>query len=156
MGGCRLERELKQGPQAFDLLVLDAFSSDSIPIHLLTQEAFAIYLPHLAPEGAVAVHISNRHLDLAPVVYGLAEHFELGAVRIFSNDVKYGGWKAEWIVLSRNKVLLEKLRAADTGEFQARYPHAAAADVDRPTAQSAGDSEVSRFGGTLSTAAVGV
>ena len=77
-----LERELKQAPQDFDLLVLDAFSGDSIPIHLLTQEAFDIYLRHLAPEGALAVHVSNRHLDLAPVVYGLAEHFELDAVRL--------------------------------------------------------------------------
>ena len=88
-----LERELKQAPQAFDLLVLDAFSGDSIPIHLLTKEAFDIYLPHLAPEGALAVHISNRHLDLAPVVYGLAEHFELDAVRIFATTCNMpAGW----------------------------------------------------------------
>jgi spermidine synthase len=121
-GRLSLERELKEGPQDFDLLVLDAFSSDSIPIHLLTQEAFAIYLPHLAPGGAMAVHISNRHLDLAPVVYGLAEHFELDAVRIFSNDVKYGGWEAEWIILSRNKELLETLRAAIPEDFKRATP----------------------------------
>ena len=82
-----LERELKQAPQAFDLLVLDAFSSDSIPTHLLTQEAFDVYLRHLAPQGAVALHVSNRNLDLAPVVYGLAEHFKLDAVQIFSRNV---------------------------------------------------------------------
>ena len=52
----------------YDVIVLDAFSSDTIPIHLLTREAFAIYLAHLAPGGELVVHISNRHLDLAPVV----------------------------------------------------------------------------------------
>jgi hypothetical protein len=116
-----LERELRQGPQAFDLLVLDAFSSDSIPIHLLTREAFEIYLPHLAPEGAIAVHISNRSLDLAPVVYGLAEHFQFDAVRVFSNDAAHGGWMTEWIVLSRNKALLAKLRAIE-GDFKSQMP----------------------------------
>jgi len=108
-----LERELKEAPRNFDLLVLDAFSSDSIPIHLLTLEAFEIYLPHLAPEGAVAVHISNRHLDLAPVVFGLAEHFGLDAVRVFTDDAEHGGWMAEWIVLSRNQELLKMLSTID-------------------------------------------
>ena len=69
-GRLSLERELKQGSQGYDLLVLDAFSSDSIPMHLLTKEAFDIYLPHLAPQGALAVHVSNRNLELAPVVSG--------------------------------------------------------------------------------------
>jgi spermidine synthase len=107
-----LERELKQAPQTFDLLVLDAFSSDSIPTHLLTQEAFDVYLRHLVTRGAVAVHISNRNLDLAPVVYGLAEHFKLDAVRILSVDKQHGGLAAEWIILSRNQELLKRLRAA--------------------------------------------
>jgi MFS family permease len=112
-GRLSLERELKEAPRNFDLLVLDAFSSDSIPIHLLTLEAFEIYLPHLAPEGAVAVHISNRHLDLAPVVFGLAEHFGLDAVRVFTDDAEHGGWMAEWIVLSRNQELLKMLSTID-------------------------------------------
>ena len=64
------------------MLVLDAFSSDSIPIHLLTKEAFEIYLEHLTPGGAIAVHISNRDLDLSPVAFGLAEQFGLKARRI--------------------------------------------------------------------------
>jgi len=58
---------------AYDLIVVDAFSSDAIPIHLLTREAMAIYLSKLAPDGVVVMHISNRHLDLAPVVAGIAE-----------------------------------------------------------------------------------
>ena len=109
-GRLSLERELKQESPAFDVLVLDAFSSDSIPTHLLTREAFDIYLPHLAPGGAVAVHVSNRNLDLAPVLYGLVEHFELDAIRIFTVDRQHGGWSAEWIIMSRNQQLLETLR----------------------------------------------
>ncbi|HUI94817.1 MAG TPA: fused MFS/spermidine synthase [Xanthobacteraceae bacterium] len=57
----------------YDLIVLDAFSSDTIPVHLLTQEAFAIYLAHLAPHGVLVVHASNRHLDLVPVVAAAAK-----------------------------------------------------------------------------------
>ena len=60
-----LEREM---PQNFDVLVIDAFSSDAIPVHLLTLEAFAQYLRHLKEGGAIAVHVSNRYLDLEPVV----------------------------------------------------------------------------------------
>jgi spermidine synthase len=107
-----LERELA-APQAFDVLVLDAFSGDSIPNHLLTQEAFDIFIRHLAPGGALAVHISNRYLDLAPVVYGLASHFGLSARRIFSVDVQHGGWGADWIVLSGNTEMLDALHQVE-------------------------------------------
>jgi spermidine synthase len=107
-----LERELAH-PQAFDVLVLDAFSGDSIPNHLLTQEAFDIYIRHLTPGGAMAVHISNRYLDLAPVVYGLADHIGLSARRIFSVDVKHGGWGADWVILSRNAEMLAALHPVE-------------------------------------------
>jgi SAM-dependent methyltransferase len=73
MGDARLslERELQQGqPQNFDVLAVDAFSSDSIPVHLLTKEAMDLYFRHLRPDGILAVHISNRYLDLQPVLEG--------------------------------------------------------------------------------------
>jgi hypothetical protein len=57
---------------AYDLVIVDAFSSDSIPVHLLTREAMAIYKSKLAPGGAVAMHVSNRHLELASVAVGIA------------------------------------------------------------------------------------
>ena len=63
---------LEASPYRYDLIVLDAFSSDSIPTHLLTREALAGYLARLSPRGVVVVHISNRHLDLAPVVANVA------------------------------------------------------------------------------------
>lgn len=64
----------------YDLIVLDAFSSDSIPVHLLTQEAFAIYLSHLSPHGVLVIHGSNRHLDLVPVIAAAAKATSLAAL----------------------------------------------------------------------------
>jgi spermidine synthase len=73
-----LEQELNiDEPQHFDLLIIDAFSSVSIPIHLLTKEAFNIYLQHLQPDGVLAFHISHRHLDLWPVIWKIADYFQL-------------------------------------------------------------------------------
>ena len=77
VGDARLLLEREQVP--LDFLALDTFSSDSIPVHMLTAEAFQIYLRVLAPEGILAVHISNRHLDLEPVVAALAERLGLAA-----------------------------------------------------------------------------
>ena len=57
---------------AYDIIYVDAFSSDAIPIHLLTREAMAVYLRKLTPHGIVAIHVSNRHLELASVVAGIA------------------------------------------------------------------------------------
>ena len=73
-----MERELANGtPQAFDVLVLDAFSGDAIPVHLLTIEAFEIYLRELSPDGVIAIHVTNRYLDLQPVIREIANHFGL-------------------------------------------------------------------------------
>src|SRR5690606_19583126 len=55
----------------FDVIIVDAFSSDAIPIHLLTKEAMAIYLQKAAPDGLIALHVSNRHLELSSVVAGI-------------------------------------------------------------------------------------
>jgi spermidine synthase len=76
LGDARLSLE-REPPQQFDLLILDAFSSDAIPVHLLTKEAFTIYRKHVKDTGVFAIHISNRHLDLHPVVAGLAKEFGL-------------------------------------------------------------------------------
>ncbi len=67
LGDARLTLE-RQEPQQFDVLAVDAFSSDSVPVHLLTREAFEVYFRHIKPQGILAVHISNRYLNLAPVV----------------------------------------------------------------------------------------
>ena len=72
MGDARLTLE-REAPENFDVLAVDAFSSDAIPVHLLTKEAMLLYFRHLRPDGVLAVHISNRYLDLQPVVEGEAK-----------------------------------------------------------------------------------
>lgn len=111
LGDARLmmENELRRDqPQEFDLLALDAFSSDAIPVHLLTREAMATYLQHLKPDGILAVHTSNRYLDLRPVVENLAKDFDLGIATIF-NDHEKDWWiyQTTWILLTKDKARLE-------------------------------------------------
>lgn len=103
-----LERELADGHvQNFDVLVLDTFSSDSIPVHLVTKEAFALYLEHLAPDGIIAAHITNLHLDLQPVFWQLAKFYGLSMVRINYEGDQNGGYESHWILLARDPALLD-------------------------------------------------
>ena len=101
-GRVLLERQLEEsGPGNFDIIAMDAFSSDAIPQHLLTIECFQMYLKHLAPDGILVAHITNRFVDLAPVVYSAAEELELNTY--FRTDSVAGGeHKTTWILLSRN------------------------------------------------------
>lgn len=102
LGDARLSMEAET-PQNFDLLVLDAFNSDSVPVHLLTREAFEVYERHLKTNGVIAVHISNRSLDLEPVVNGLARAFQYEAVVIKHREPKENWWvlPSTWTLLSR-------------------------------------------------------
>jgi hypothetical protein len=89
-----LEREPKQN---YDVLVVDAFSSDAIPIHLLTKEAFKVYFKHLKDSGVLAVHISNLYLDLEPVVAGVAQSLGRQAMLVLNdkdeaNDISASVW----------------------------------------------------------------
>ena len=102
-----LEQELAAGQlQNYDVLVLDVFSSDSIPVHLLDAESFLVYLQQLSPKGILAIHITNRHLDLVPVVWTLADHFSLA--RVLINDSGNGviTYQSTWFLLSRDPALL--------------------------------------------------
>ena len=72
LGDARLSLE-REPPQQFDVLVIDAFSSDAIPVHLITAEALGVYLRHMKPGGVIAFHVTNRFLNLVPVVAGLAD-----------------------------------------------------------------------------------
>ena len=103
-----LERELAEhGSQQFDVLALDTFSSDSIPVHLITKEAFALYLDHLAPDGIIAAHITNLHLDLQPVFWQLAQYYGLRMVRVNYEGDANGGYASHWILLARDPALLD-------------------------------------------------
>lgn len=96
----------------YDLIVLDAFSSDAIPTHLLTREAFEGYLEHLAPEGWLAVHITNRHVDLRGALAQLAQALQLDAqigefnpkvdgADLFSEQERARLAPTRWVLLSR-------------------------------------------------------
>jgi hypothetical protein len=118
LGDARLsmERELaEEKPQAFDVLALDAFSSDAIPVHLLTREALGIYLAHLKPNGVIAVHTSNRYLNLEPVVQALAAEFGLKAVTIVDNPSSKKWWifRTTWMLLTKNDALLNRPEIRD-------------------------------------------
>jgi hypothetical protein len=107
MGDARLSME-REGPQGYDVLALDAFSSDAIPVHLLTLEAFTTYLKHLKPTGVLAVHISNRYLDLEPLVLGLADRLNLGAAVIETQDDDANGViGCTWVLVTANRAFLD-------------------------------------------------
>ncbi len=97
-----LQRELSQGQaQNFDLLVLDAFSGDAVPVHLLTREAFDIYWQHLNPNhGVIAIHLSSRHINLLPVLEGLTSRYKAASLVNFSEG-SYPFLESLWVFLAR-------------------------------------------------------
>jgi len=103
-----MQRELDRNErQEFDVLVIDAFSGDAIPVHLLTQEAFEIYFRQLSrPSGILAIHVTNTYLDLRPVVIGAAEHSGYKAVWVHSRGDGRLSEGAEWVLLSRDSLPL--------------------------------------------------
>ena len=104
-----LQQQLaEQGSQQFDLLVLDAFSSDAIPQHLLTTEALALYWQHLLPDGVLAVHVSNNYLDLSSVLRNQAAALGLEAVFIPTPADADNPAATEWVLLSRNQRFLQQ------------------------------------------------
>jgi hypothetical protein len=103
LGDARLSLE-QEPPQGFHVLVLDAFSGDAVPTHLLTREAFGVYLRHLRDDGVIAINITNHHLDLAPVVEAVADQYGLKAMRRFTpSNGQRMLFRADWLLLSRNQ-----------------------------------------------------
>jgi len=100
IGDGRLSLEAET-PADFDLLVLDAFSGDAIPIHLLTREAFEVYLRRLRPDGILAIHITNRHLRLYPPLRRLADHFGLQCVWHTLEEPTGFEYASDWLLMSR-------------------------------------------------------
>lgn len=91
----------REAPQGFDVLVVDAFSGDAIPLHLLTREAMEVYRQQLAPGGVIAFHVSNSYLDLAPEVALLADAEGLQARVVESTAVPAeGAYRATWVLVS--------------------------------------------------------
>ncbi|MXW72252.1 MAG: ferrichrome ABC transporter permease [Acidobacteria bacterium] len=106
-GRLSLLREAGAGEAEFDVIVLDAFAGDAIPVHLLTAEAFDLYQSRLAPGGTIAVHISNRHVDLAPVIRAQGLRLDLLSLLTVSDpDPDLFHYTATWVVLSLNTDLI--------------------------------------------------
>jgi spermidine synthase/MFS family permease len=107
LGDARLSLEYEP-PQNFDVLAVDAFSSDAIPVHLITREALALYLRHVKPDGIVAFHVSNRFLDLVPVVARIARENGAHAVAVYEGA---GGddsrTQSDWVLVSRDPKALK-------------------------------------------------
>jgi len=106
-GDARLALE-RQPPQSFDVLAIDAFSGDAIPVHLLTREAFAVYFRQLRPDGVVAVNVSNRYVNLQPVVLRAAESLGKQAVVIVNaEDEQRAISRATWVLVSGRRAFFD-------------------------------------------------
>ncbi|MGH8732756.1 MAG: fused MFS/spermidine synthase, partial [Burkholderiales bacterium] len=117
LGDARLQLE-REAPQGFDVLAVDAFSSDAIPVHLITREALDTYLRHVKPDGIVAFHVSNRFLDLIPVVARLAQ--EHGAHSALVKDdpdeeTDHRRSRSDWVLVSRDAAALKRKTIVERG-----------------------------------------
>ncbi|MBC7781436.1 MAG: fused MFS/spermidine synthase [Proteobacteria bacterium] len=114
-GRLSLERE---SPHGYQVLGIDAFSGDSIPMHLITREAMALYVKHLAPDGVIMFQATNRYIDLMPVIKRLALEVGMEAVLVSDSPQNTGGatyWQSstDQVIVTRNKALLEHPRLKD-------------------------------------------
>jgi spermidine synthase len=121
-GDARLSMEAEP-PQQYDVIAVDAFSGDAIPVHLLTAEAVQLYRRHLRPGGVLAFHVSNSYLDLGPVVAQEAEHAGLSAVMVSSPDDEYtGGYAADWVLITANRDFLSIPKVSEAANKIAPKP----------------------------------
>ncbi|MGH8691401.1 MAG: spermidine synthase, partial [Burkholderiales bacterium] len=126
LGDGRLSLE-REPPRGYDVLGIDAFSGDSIPMHLVTREAMAIYLRHIKPDGVIVFQATNRFIDLLPVVKRLAAEFGLEAVNVSDapeadDGAEYWYSSTDQIIVTRNRQLLAWPRIALAAEPIADRP----------------------------------
>jgi len=117
LGDARLTLE-REAPRGFDVLAVDAFSSDAIPVHLITREALGVYLKHVKPDGIVAFHVSNRFLDLIPVVARLAQEHGAHAVLVRDDPDEEDDHKrsrSDWVLVSRDPAALKRPEIVERG-----------------------------------------
>lgn len=122
-GDARLSLAAEPGQQ-YDVLAVDAFSGDAIPVHLLTRQAVALYRKHLAPGGIIAFHVSNKFLDLAPVVKQQAEHagLETAYVVVAEDDDDTGAYSSDWVLMTANTAFLSRTEVADAASPISAHP----------------------------------
>jgi hypothetical protein len=123
-GDARLSLE-REAPEQFDVLAIDAFISDAIPTHLLTTEAFATYRRHLKPDGVLAVHVTNRYIDLAPVVAAAAASWHATA-KMFavSDNPDLDGNSSDWILITSRPDFFSQPELSDADELPPAIPMA--------------------------------
>jgi hypothetical protein len=122
VGDARLR--IAEAPEGFyGLIVVDAFSSDAIPVHLMTREALRLYMSKLAPDGTLAMHVTNRHLDLVPVLSSIARVENLQCLAKLDKFKEGGGGRAvsRWVAISRTPEVLESLKADQGWQRQEVY-----------------------------------
>ncbi len=111
-GDARLALE-REAPQRYDVLAVDAFSGDSVPIHLITTEAMDVYLRHIRPAGVIAFHVTNRFLSLAPVVQAIAKARGLQAVLVHDEaEGRPALRRTDWVLVARDPSALSAFRSA--------------------------------------------
>ncbi|MBK9117515.1 MAG: fused MFS/spermidine synthase [Betaproteobacteria bacterium] len=112
LGDARLKLE-REDPQGFDVLAIDAFSSDAIPVHLITREAMQVYLKHMKPDGVIAFHVTNRYLDLVPVVEGIAHELGLAVLWIDDPGADALGNSSSWVLVAQDAARLAEPKLAE-------------------------------------------
>ncbi|MCB9235545.1 MAG: fused MFS/spermidine synthase [Bacteroidia bacterium] len=110
-----LEQELKTtGSREFDILAVDAFSGDAIPVHLLTREAFNLYFQHLKSDGILTIHISNRYFNLRPLLYSMGQELRIPTLLIETNeDFQAGAKQSTWVIMTQNQKFLNNWQVKD-------------------------------------------
>ncbi len=110
---------MNEPPQRYDVIAVDAFSGDAIPVHLITSEALELYKKHLAPDGVIAFHVSNRYLHLAAVVRQIADHAGMSATDIHTeDDDEHAVFGAEWVLVTSDSALAAAFKvSADTQDI---------------------------------------
>lgn len=103
--------------ERYGLLVVDAFTSDAIPMHLLTLEAIQVYRAAIERNGVIAVHIANRHLDLGPVLKGAADGLGMVVLEKRGQGVAEGALASRWVVLANEWATLDPLRESGWTEL---------------------------------------
>jgi hypothetical protein len=121
LGDARLTLE-REPPADLDILAIDAFSSDAIPVHLITSEALALYAKQIKPTGVIAFHVTNRFLDLVPVVAALADAHGMAATWIHDEGEDVLASRSDWVLVSNNRALLAQPRIANAATPIERRP----------------------------------
>jgi len=120
-GRVALANELKSNAPLMNALVIDAFSSDVIPAHLLTQEAFELYWQRLSKNGILIIHISNNHIDLLPVIQAHSAYFDKALIKFKHSANKLTALDSEWVVLTSNQLFLDAIEISELSPIKS-YP----------------------------------